>query len=68
MGNDFIPGISLAPGAWVAHPAQPDWGVGQVQSAIGTTITVNFEHAGKRVINAEVIQLREISEDELPSL
>ena len=45
------------PGAFVRHPAQPDWGVGQIQSVIGNRITVNFEHAGKRLINGEVIEL-----------
>lgn len=39
------------PGMLVRHPDRPDWGVGQVQSRIGDRITVNFEHAGKRVID-----------------
>jgi hypothetical protein len=47
----------LTPGAWVRHPAQPDWGLGQVQSAVGDRVTVNFEHAGKRLINAAVVAL-----------
>lgn len=47
----------LVPGAFVRHPQQPDWGLGQVQSAIGTRVTVNFEHAGKQLINAAVIRL-----------
>ena len=25
----------LAPGMWVVNPAQPDWGLGHVQSAVG---------------------------------
>ncbi|MBV8591845.1 MAG: DUF3553 domain-containing protein, partial [Acetobacteraceae bacterium] len=24
------PGLPIEPGQWVAHPAQPDWGPGQV--------------------------------------
>ena len=47
----------------VRHPTQPDWGIGQVQSVVGDRITVNFEHAGKVLINAAVIEL-EIVEDE----
>ena len=47
----------LVPGALVRHPSQPDWGVGQVQSAVGMRVTVNFEHAGKVLINAAVISL-----------
>jgi hypothetical protein len=49
--------LFIVPGAIVRHPDQPDWGLGQVQSAIGTRVTVNFEHAGKVVINAAVISL-----------
>ncbi len=56
----------LTPGCWVRHPTQPDWGFGQVQSAIGLTITVTFEHAGKRVINAEVIMLEEVGDEDHP--
>ncbi len=47
----------IEPGQWVRHPAQPDWGVGQVQSAIGERVTVNFEECGKVVINASVVML-----------
>ena len=41
----------LAPGTFVRSPANPDWGLGQVQSAIGGKVTVNFEHRGKLVLN-----------------
>lgn len=47
----------LEPGMLVRHPDAPDWGVGQVQSRIGDRITVNFEHAGKRVIDGRRISL-----------
>ncbi|CAH2604016.1 conserved protein of unknown function [Rhodovastum atsumiense] len=50
-------GSSLEPGMWVRHPDRPDWGRGQVQSVIGQRVTVNFEEAGKVVINAAVITL-----------
>jgi hypothetical protein len=50
----------LVPGMRVRHPGEPDWGVGQVQSVVGDRVTVNFEHAGKRLINGAVIQLDEI--------
>ena len=39
------------PGMLVRHPTQPDWGLGQVQSNIAGKVTVNFEHAGKVVID-----------------
>ena len=45
------------PGMLVRHPTQPDWGLGQVQSNIAGKITVNFEHAGKVVIEDKVVQL-----------
>lgn len=47
----------LEPGSWVRHPARPDWGDGQIQSVVGTRVTVNFEHAGKILINAAVVAL-----------
>jgi hypothetical protein len=53
----------LVPGNRVRHPLEPDWGIGQVQSAIGHRVTVNFEHAGKRLINTEFITLEKIDED-----
>jgi hypothetical protein len=47
----------LEPGMLVRHPQCPDWGLGQVQSVIGQKITVNFEHAGKVVIDGSRIGL-----------
>ena len=47
----------LEPGNLVRHPDMPDWGLGQVQSVIGNKITVNFEHAGKVVIDGSRIDL-----------
>jgi Protein of unknown function (DUF3553) len=47
----------LEPGMLVRHPTQGDWGLGQVQSNIGDRITVNFEHAGKVVIDGRHITL-----------
>ena len=47
----------LEPGMLVRHPDRPEWGLGQVQSVIGHRITVNFEHAGKVVIDGSRIFL-----------
>jgi hypothetical protein len=52
----------LTPGTWVRHPARPDWGLGQVQSAVGPRVTVNFEHAGKLLINTAVVTLEPVEE------
>lgn len=49
--------VLLEPGMLVRHPTQPDWGLGQVQSNIGNRVTVNFEHAGKRVIDLAQVDL-----------
>jgi hypothetical protein len=50
--NDF-----LEPGSLVRHPDCPDWGLGQVQSVIGARVTVNFENAGKVVIDGSRVML-----------
>lgn len=47
----------LEPGMLVRHPDQADWGLGQVQSVVGARVTVNFEHAGKVVIDSNRIAL-----------
>ena len=47
----------LEPGMYVRHPTERDWGVGQVQSAIKGKITVNFEEAGKVVIDLSLIHI-----------
>ena len=47
----------LSPGDLVTHPTRPDWGLGQVQSNIAGKVTVNFEHAGKVVIDSRRVQL-----------
>ena len=48
----------LSPGQLVRHPNKPEWGLGQVQSVIHNKITVNFEEAGKVVINGSQIELK----------
>lgn len=52
--------MSLVPGTYVRNPAAPEWGIGQVQSVIGNRVTVNFEHAGKLLIQGDVVELEEI--------
>ncbi len=42
----------------VRHPDCPEWGLGQVQSIIGTRITVNFEEMGKVVLDTRVVNLQ----------
>jgi hypothetical protein len=56
--------VDLVPGSIVRHPGQPDWGLGQVQSAIGERITVNFEHAGKVLIDSRKVELEVVDAEE----
>jgi FKBP-type peptidyl-prolyl cis-trans isomerase 2 len=52
------------PGQRVRHPTQPDWGNGQVQSVVGDRVTVNFENAGKVLINVAAVPLTILEDDE----
>ena len=54
--------FDFEPGDKVFNPANKDWGIGQVQSIIKQKITVNFENVGKKVINADNIELVKIYE------
>ena len=51
----------LEPGMYVRHPAERDWGIGQVQSSIKGKVTVNFEETGKVVIDGTRISLEIVS-------
>ena len=52
--------LDFEPGDRVINPANKNWGIGQVQSIIKEKVTVNFENAGKKVINAKNIELRKL--------
>ena len=54
--------FDFEPGDKVLNPSKKDWGIGQVQSIIKQKITVNFENVGKKVINAENIELKKIDD------
>ena len=54
----------LEPGNFVINPTQKSWGIGQVQSIIKNKATINFENAGKKVINLENIDLRKIKDEQ----
>ena len=54
--------FDFEPGDKVINPDNKDWGIGQVQSIIKNKVTVNFENVGKKVINAENIQLEKIND------
>ncbi|MDX6751942.1 DUF3553 domain-containing protein [Geminicoccaceae bacterium 1502E] len=58
--------LDLVPGAFVRHPACPDWGLGQVQSVIGGRATVNFEHRGKVTIDLGNVTLEVVGDARPP--
>lgn len=55
--------IEFVVGDFVCHPQKREWGTGQIQSIIGSRITVNFENAGKQLINAELISLQLVADE-----
>jgi len=55
----------ILPGAWVLLPSAPEWGLGQVQSAVGSKVTVTFEHAGKVVVNTDNAPLQVLDDADL---
>ncbi len=59
-------GAAHEPGQIVRNSARPDWGLGQVQSVVGARVTVNFEHAGKILINTEIVPLELVEPPNMP--
>ena len=57
-------GSTLVPGDWVRLVSEPEWGIGQVQSVVGFRVTVNFEHAGKRLVQADRVALESINPED----
>ena len=53
--------LDYEPGDFVINPQNKTWGIGQIQSIIKNKITVNFENAGKKVINSKEIDLEKIN-------
>ena len=52
--------LDYEPGDRVINPKNKEWGIGQVQSIIKDKVTVNFENAGKKVINIKNIELEKV--------
>lgn len=53
--------LFIVPGMFVRHPTEHRLGLGRVQTVVGAKITVNFENAGKIIINGDVIALEVVS-------
>ena len=56
--------LNYEPGDFVINPKNMSWGTGQIQSIIKNKVTVNFENAGKKVINSKEIILEKVSKIE----
>ncbi len=54
--NKYL-GFSITPGMFVINKNSKEWGIGQVQSAIKEKVTINFENAGKKVININTVPI-----------
>ena len=54
--------LDYEPGDKVVNPLNKEWGIGQVQSIINDKVTVNFENVGKKVINAQNIELMKLND------
>tara|TARA_B100001769_G_scaffold187253_1_gene148484 strand:+ start:443 stop:622 length:180 start_codon:yes stop_codon:yes gene_type:complete len=54
----------LEPGNFVLNPSKKSWGIGQVQSVIKNKATVNFQNAGKVVINLDNVNLEKMKNNE----
>lgn len=48
------------PGLYVRLPKKPEWGLGQVQTAIGAKVTVMFENAGKVMLDTKIVILERV--------
>ena len=56
--------LNYKPGDYVINASEKAWGIGQIQSIIRNKVTVNFENAGKKVINNREIVLEKIKKIE----
>ena len=56
--------LNYEPGDYVISTKYRGWGIGQIQSIINNKVTVNFENAGKKVINSNEIILEKINKIE----
>ena len=52
--------LNYEPGDFVINPKNISWGTGQIQSIIKNKVTVNFENAGKKVINSNKVILEKL--------
>ena len=49
---------------FVRHPTEDRLGLGRVQTVLSNKITVNFENAGKIIIDGDVVKLVIVNPDD----
>ncbi len=54
----------LEPGNFVVNPQEKNWGIGQIQSIIKDKATINFQHAGKIVVNLQKVSLEKVTNEQ----
>ena len=57
--------LDFEPGDKVINPLNKQWRIRQVQPIIKEKVSVNFENAGKKVINSNNILLRKLEKNEI---
>lgn len=57
--------VLISPGGFVRHPKAPELGLGRVQTIVGDKITVNFENAGKLIVDGSVIELMSVDPNDI---
>lgn len=62
--SESLDPATLAPGGFVRNPNCPEWGLGRIQSVVGTRVTVNFEEVGKIVLDLTTAMLEMAEPDQ----
>ena len=56
--------MHILPGMFVRHPTEDRLGLGRVQTVLSNKITVNFENAGKIIIDGDIVKLVIVNPDD----
>ena len=56
--------MHILPGMFVRHPTEDCLGLGRVQTVLSNKITVNFENAGKIIIDGDIVKLVIVNPDD----
>ena len=56
--------MHILPGMFVRHPTEARLGLGRVQTVLSNKLTVNFENAGKIIIDGDIVKLVIVNPDD----